>query len=82
MSIRKLAAFFAVLALLAAACGGDDSSTTTTTSGAAETTTAAPGAALTVGVSWNNYNEERWAKADEPAMKAAIEAAGGTYIST
>jgi len=82
VSIRKLAAFFAVLALLVAACGGTDSSTTTTTSGTAETTTAAPGAALTVGVSWNNYNEERWAKADEPAMKAAIEAAGGTYIST
>jgi len=33
-------------------------------------------------VSWNNYNEERWAKWDEPDMKAAIEAGGGTYIST
>jgi D-xylose transport system substrate-binding protein len=32
-------------------------------------------------VSWNNYQEERWAKWDEPAIKAAIEAAGGTYIS-
>ncbi|NCZ91282.1 MAG: hypothetical protein EBY96_02415, partial [Actinobacteria bacterium] len=27
------------------------------------------------------YQEERWAKWDEPAIKAAIEAAGGTYIS-
>lgn len=35
----------------------------------------------TVGVSWNNYQEERWAKWDEPAIKAAIEAGGGTYIS-
>ncbi len=34
-----------------------------------------------VGVSWNNYQEERWAKWDEPALKAAIEAGGGTYIS-
>jgi len=34
-----------------------------------------------VGVSWNNYNEERWAKWDEPDMKAAIEAGGGSYIS-
>ena len=33
-----------------------------------------------VGVSWNNYSQERWAKADEPAMKAAIAAAGGSYI--
>jgi D-xylose transport system substrate-binding protein len=35
----------------------------------------------TVGMSWNNYQEERWAKWDEPALKAAIEAGGGTYIS-
>jgi len=34
-----------------------------------------------VGVSWNNYQEERWAKWDEPAIKAAIAAGGGTYIS-
>jgi D-xylose transport system substrate-binding protein len=32
-------------------------------------------------VSWNNYQEERWAKWDEPALKAAIEAGGGTYVS-
>ena len=35
-----------------------------------------------IGVSWNNYNEERWLNSDEPAIKAAVEAAGGTYIST
>ena len=34
-----------------------------------------------VGVSWNNYQEERWAKWDEPALQAAIEAGGGSYIS-
>lgn len=34
----------------------------------------------TVGVSWNNYQQERWAKADEPAMQAAIAAGGGKYI--
>ena len=31
-------------------------------------------------MSWNNYQQPRWAKADEPAMKKAIEAAGGKYI--
>ena len=36
--------------------------------------------AQTVGVSWSNFQEERW-KTDEAAMKAAIEGAGGTYIS-
>ncbi len=35
-----------------------------------------------VGVSWNNYNEERWLNSDEPAIKAAVEAAGATYVST
>jgi len=34
----------------------------------------------TIGVSWSNFQEERW-KTDEAAMKAAIEAAGNTYIS-
>ena len=36
---------------------------------------------LTVGVSWSNFQEERW-KTDEAAMKAAIEANGDTYISS
>jgi D-xylose transport system substrate-binding protein len=35
-----------------------------------------------IGVSWNNYNEERWLNSDEPAIKAAVEAAGGTYVPT
>ena len=35
-----------------------------------------------VGVSWNNFQEPRWAAWDEPAMQGAIEAGGGSYIST
>jgi D-xylose transport system substrate-binding protein len=35
---------------------------------------------LIVGVSWSNFQEERW-KTDEAAMKAALEAAGNKYIS-
>ncbi|MCB1421016.1 MAG: substrate-binding domain-containing protein [Nitratireductor sp.] len=34
----------------------------------------------TIGVSWSNFQEERW-KTDEAAMKAAIEANGDKYIS-
>ncbi len=34
----------------------------------------------TIGVSWSNFQEERW-KTDEAAMKAAIAAAGDRYIS-
>ena len=36
---------------------------------------------LTVGVSWSNFQEERW-KRDEGAMKAALEENGAAYIST
>jgi len=86
---RKAAALISVVALVASACS---SSTASPTPGAAATpepatpvaatpaATPAP-AACTVGVSWNNYAEERWAKWDEPAIKAALTKAGATYIS-
>ena len=35
---------------------------------------------LTVGVSWSNFQEERW-KTDEAAMKAQLEQLGAKYIS-
>ena len=42
--------------------------------------TAAYAGGKKIGVSWASFQEERW-KIDEAAMKAAIEAAGDTYIS-
>ncbi len=39
-------------------------------------------AQVVIGVSWNNHNEERWGKWDEPAIKGVVEAAGGKYITT
>jgi D-xylose transport system substrate-binding protein len=68
-------------ALVAAGCGDDDDDTAAPTAAGGATTAAAAGGGCVVGVSWNNYQEERWAKWDEPAIKAAISAAGGTYIS-
>ena len=35
---------------------------------------------ITVGVSWSNFQEERW-KTDEAAIVSALEAAGANYIS-
>jgi D-xylose transport system substrate-binding protein len=35
---------------------------------------------ITVGVSWSNFQEERW-KTDEAAIKAALDAAGAAYVS-
>jgi len=79
--------------LVLASCGSDDKESSgteaaattaaaaATTAAAAATTAAAAGGDCVVGVSWNNYQEERWAKWDEPALKAAIEAGGGTYVS-
>ncbi|MFZ0626211.1 MAG: substrate-binding domain-containing protein [Acidimicrobiia bacterium] len=79
---KRLWAFVAVIAMLLAACGGGSGGDTTTTAGGGGTTTTAAGGGITVGVSWNNYNEERWARWDEPAIKAALDAAGAEYIST
>src|SRR3989304_6159184 len=77
MFYRRVAALVGAAAIVAAGCGAAASPTPAGGGGA----TVAPGAGCTVGVSWNNYQEERWAKWDEPALKAAIEAGGGTYIS-
>lgn len=76
-SKKALLALVAILSLIVAACGGGTSDTTEGGGG-----TSGGGDELIIGVSWNNYNEERWAKADEPAIKSALDAAGATYIST
>ena len=87
MSYRRTAVLFATMVFVAAACNPAAAPTTRPATAAPPTaaapTVAAPTAAAecTVGVSYNNYQEERWALRDEPAMKAAIEAGGGTYIS-
>jgi D-xylose ABC transporter, substrate-binding protein len=44
-------------------------------------TAAAVAQDLTVGVSWSNFQEERW-KRDEAAIVAALEAGGAAYLST
>ncbi len=87
MRVGRIAVLGAAMAtaLVLAACGDDSGSSSagTTAAGGGAATSAAAGASgkCVVGVSWNNYQEERWAKFDEPAIKAAVEAGGGTYIS-
>jgi D-xylose transport system substrate-binding protein len=71
----------AVSGLLLAACSNDDNGGGTTGGGETGGTTGG-GEGLTIGVSWNNYQEERWAKWDEPAIQEALQAAGAEYIST
>ena len=43
--------------------------------------TAVMAAGKTIAVSWKTFQEERW-KIDEAAIKAVVEAAGNTYVST
>ena len=42
--------------------------------------TTAVAAEMKVGVSWSNFQEERW-KTDEAAIKSALDAAGAEYVS-
>jgi D-xylose transport system substrate-binding protein len=60
----------------------EEEPTTTAAEGGASTTAAGAGGDCVVGMSWNNYNEERWAKHDEPAIMAALEAGGCEYIQS
>jgi D-xylose transport system substrate-binding protein len=73
-SSRKLAAVVAVGAMILGACSS-------TPSGSSAGGGGGTAAGCVVGVSWNNYTEERWAKWDEPAIKKALADAGATYVS-
>jgi D-xylose transport system substrate-binding protein len=79
MVIRRLPALLAVLALILAACGGGAASGSP--AGSEPAGTDGGDADCTVAVSWNNFQQPRWAAADEPNIKDTVEAAGGTYIS-
>jgi D-xylose transport system substrate-binding protein len=86
---RKVAAVAAAAGMIVSACSSSATPTPSASSAAggggggggsaAPSVVAANG--CKVGVSWNNYQEERWAKWDEPAIKNTLAAAGATYIS-
>ena len=76
MSIRRLAVLTAAAAVILAACTSASPGASTGASAAASA-----GAACTVGVSWNNFQQPRWAAHDEPNLKKTVEDGGGTYIS-
>ena len=91
MSIRRMTALSlsGVLALAACTSGGGAAHrhrAAAPASSAAASASAAhrrrPAARPTARsrVSWNNYQQPRWAKNDEPNIKKTVEAGGGTYI--
>src|SRR3954452_7377511 len=74
--MRRTFAVLAALTLALSACGGNGGS-------------AAPGGgsggggggtACKVGISWNNFQQPRWAATDKPAMFKAIQDGGGTVV--
>lgn len=84
MAFRRLTAVLGIGALVLVGCttGGGAGTEQPAETEAAETEAPAAGGECTVGVSWNNYQEERWALWDEPAIQAALEAGGAEYVST
>lgn len=74
MRIPKLAAVMATCAIILAAC--QPAASPAGSPGAS----AAAGGECIVGVSWNNFQQPRWAATDKPNMQQTIEAGGGTFI--
>jgi len=79
---RRVAAFAATVGLAIGACGGS-ATTAPTAAPTTAATVAAPTAAAggcVVGVSWNNFQQPRWAAHDQPNLKKTVTDGGGTYI--
>lgn len=90
MSNRRMVALSlsGILALAACTSGGGGAATSAPSSAApsesaaaSESASASAGAGdCTVAVSWNNYQQPRWAKNDQPNIKKTVEDGGGKYI--
>jgi D-xylose transport system substrate-binding protein len=68
MRMPRLAALTGIAAIVLAACTSPGASA----SGAATSD-------CSVGVSWNNFQQPRWAATDQPNMKQTVEDGGGTF---
>ena len=89
---KPAVALFATIVVVSAACGGNGATTAPTSPPAATTaptsavtqppasTVASQTAGCTVGVSWNNFQQPRWAAHDKPNIQQTVEAGGGKYI--
>src|SRR4029077_5418126 len=75
----------AATATAAAPSSAPVATATAAATAAAATATAVPSAAAStckVGVAWATFQEERYGLRDEPGLKGAVEAGGGTYVGT
>ncbi len=80
---RRFGLLIGTVAIIAAACSSSGSSPAASAGASAGSSAAAAGsggAGCTVGVSWNNFQQPRWAAHDKPNIQKTVEGAGGTYI--
>jgi D-xylose transport system substrate-binding protein len=84
-----MTAFWLIVVFVIAACTSGGGATTAPTTAASQPAASEPAASepaasqavdCTVAVSWNNYQQPRWAKNDQPNIKKTVEDGGGTYI--
>jgi D-xylose transport system substrate-binding protein len=73
--MRRTLATFAALTLALSACGGGGGG-----SAAPGGSGGGGGTACKVGISWNNFQQPRWAATDKPAMFKAIQDGGGSVV--
>jgi D-xylose transport system substrate-binding protein len=76
---RRLGLLVGAVAVIAAACSSSGSGGSAAPGGSAAAA-GSGGAGCTVGVSWNNFQQPRWAAHDKPNIQKTVEAAGGKYI--
>ena len=80
MMNRRLGALVAAAAIALVACSNSGSSSAPSAGASAGGSAAASNGCI-VGVSWNNFQQPRWAAHDEPGIKNTVTAGGGSYIS-
>jgi len=73
MFFRRVAPLVAAVAIVAAACSSSSGSAAPGGSGASTT-------GCTVGVSWNNFQQPRWAAKDRPSMQKTVVDGGGIFL--
>ncbi len=81
---RRFATLVAGAAIVFAACSSTGSSPAASSAPASAAAPSAGGSAAAagckVGISWNNFQQPRWAATDKPSMFKAIQDGGGTVV--
>ena len=77
---RRFAALAVVGAVALGACSSSGGGASSSGGGGGGGSGGNSGAGCTVGVSWNNFQQPRWAAHDKPNIQQTVEKAGGKYI--